>query len=42
MYLCDNKIPNGCPKPEDVKWLRPEEIINEIIKYGDDKYKDSS
>lgn len=27
LYSYDNEIPPGCPEPEDVVWLRPEEII---------------
>jgi len=27
MYFAENEKSAGAPKPEDVKWLRPEEII---------------
>lgn len=40
MYLCDNEIPKGAPDPEDVRWLRPSEIINEKIRMGEDEYND--
>lgn len=26
MYIADNSIMPGCPEPQDVKWLRPEEF----------------
>ena len=34
MYFADNDIPDGCPDPKDVKWLRPEEIIATLVANG--------
>jgi hypothetical protein len=31
MYFADNDIPVGNPDPKEVKWLRPNEIINILI-----------
>lgn len=42
MYFCDNDIAPGCPTPEEVKWLRPEEIIKELVDAGETKYEDCS
>lgn len=39
MYISDNLIPEGSPKPEECKWLRPEEIIKGRINYGEDIYE---
>lgn len=36
MYFADNDIPEGCPDPKDVKWLRPDEIITELVHGGRD------
>ena len=36
MYFADNDIPEGCPDPKDVKWLRPEEILGVLIDNGND------
>ena len=38
LYLSDNEIPNGCSKPEDIRWLTPDQIIKELIEYGEDQY----
>jgi len=27
LYFTDNDIPPGAPKPEEVIWMRPEELI---------------
>lgn len=42
MYFADNDIVKGAPYPEDVKWLRPEEIVKELAKFGDSSYEDKS
>ena len=34
LYYADNEIAKGAPMPEDITWLRPEEICNVLIKYG--------
>jgi hypothetical protein len=39
MYISDNLIPEGSPKPEECNWLRPEEIIKGRIAYGEDIYE---
>ena len=39
MYFADNAIPKGCPDPKEVKWLRPEEIIADLVKNGYDQSK---
>ena len=41
MYFCDNDIAPGCPTPEEVKWLRPEEIIKELVDSGESKYENA-
>ena len=40
MYIADNDIPDGCPDPKEVKWLRPEEIIASLIEGGHDELKE--
>lgn len=39
LYFYDNDIPPGCPDPEEVKWLRPEEILETLIENGESHYK---
>jgi hypothetical protein len=36
MYFADNDIPEGCPDPKEVKWLRPEEILASLVDNGFD------
>jgi predicted nucleotidyltransferase len=38
MYFGDNVIPDGCPDPKDVQWLRPEEILGHLVERGNDEY----
>ena len=30
LYIRDNMRPIGCPPPEQIRWLRPEQIMNEL------------
>jgi hypothetical protein len=39
MYFADNDIPEGCPDPKEVLWLRPEEIMARLIEKGDDRWE---
>ena len=39
MYVADNLIPEGSPKPEEVTWYHPEDIIKGRIAFGEDLYE---
>jgi len=39
IYFADNDIPSGCPDPKEVRWLRPEEILAELVDNGFDQYE---
>lgn len=34
MYFTDNDIPDGAPHPEDVIWMRPDELLHYLIEAG--------
>jgi hypothetical protein len=36
MYFSDNDITPGAPTPEETRWLRPEQILTELIETGED------
>ncbi|KAL4472263.1 hypothetical protein ABPG72_011624 [Tetrahymena utriculariae] len=38
MYFSSNEIPPGCPEPENVRWLRLNEIVDEYIENHGDEY----
>lgn len=35
LYFADNEISPGAPLPEDVQWLRPEEILKVLVEGGE-------
>ena len=39
LYYAENEKSEGAPKPEDLKWLRPEEIIELYSKCGNKSYE---
>lgn len=36
LYFYDNDIPAGSPDPQEVMWLRPEEIVQKLIENGEE------